>query len=150
MGLREKINEDMKTAMKSGEKIRLETIRSVRALILEFDKSGANRELTPDDEIAMLSTAVKKRRESVEMFTNAGRIDLAEKESAELKILQEYLPKQLSEAEIIEEIKTIAAEVNASTKADFAKLMPAAMKALKGKTDGKTVKALVEKFLGQD
>lgn len=150
MGLREKINEDMKTAMKSGEKIRLETIRSVRALILEFDKSGANRELTPDDEIAMLSTAVKKRKESVEMFTNAGRIDLAEKESAELKILQEYLPKQLSEAEIIEEIKTIAAEVNASTKADFAKLMPAAMKALKGKTDGKTVKALVEKFLGEN
>ena len=86
MGLREKINEDMKTAMKSGEKIRLETIRSVRALILEFDKSGANRELTPDDEIAMLSTAVKKRKESFEMFTNAGRIDLAEKESAELKI----------------------------------------------------------------
>lgn len=150
MGLREKIIDDMKTAMKSGDKIRLETIRSVRALILEFDKSGANRELTPDDEIAMLSTAVKKRKESVEMFTNAGRIDLAEKESAELKILQEYLPKQLSEAEIIEEIKTIAAEVNASTKADFAKLMPAAMKALKGKTDGKTVKALVEKFLGEN
>ena len=150
MGLREKINEDMKTAMKSGEKIRLETIRSVRALILEFDKSGANRELTPEDEIAMLSTAVKKRKESVEMFTNAGRIDLAEKESAELKILQEYLPKQLSEAEIIEEIKTIAVEVNASTKADFAKLMPAAMKALKGKTDGKTVKSLVEKFLGEN
>ena len=148
MGLREKINEDMKTAMKSGEKIRLETIRSVRALILEFDKSGANRELTPEDEIAMLSTAVKKRKESFEMFTNAGRIDLAEKESAELKILQEYLPKQLPEAEIIEEIKTIAAEVSASTKADFAKLMPAAMKALKGKTDGKTVKILVEKFLG--
>jgi len=150
MGLREKINEDMKTAMKSGEKIRLETIRSVRALILEFDKSGANRELTPEDEIAMLSTAVKKRKESFEMFTNAGRIDLAEKESAELKILQEYLPKQLSEAEIIEEIKTIAVEVNASTKADFAKLMPAAMKALKGKTDGKTVKSLVEKFLGEN
>lgn len=148
MGLREKIYEDMKTAMKSGEKIRLETIRSVRALILEFDKSGANRELTPEDEIAMLSTAVKKRKESIEMFTNAGRMDLAEKERAELKILQEYLPKQLSEAEIIEEIKTIAAEVNASTKADFAKLMPAAMKALKGKADGKAVKVLVEKFLG--
>ena len=148
MGLREKINEDMKTAMKSGDKIRLETIRSVRALILEFDKSGANRELTPDDEIAMLSTGVKKRKESVEMFTKAGRMDLADKESAEFKILQEYLPKQLSEEEIISEIKTIAAEVGVSTKADFAKLMPAAMKQLKGKTDGKTVKALVEKFLG--
>lgn len=148
MGLREKINEDMKTAMKSGDKVRLETIRSVRALILEFDKSGANRELTPEDEIAMLSTAVKKRKESVEMFTNAGRMDLAEKESAELKILQEYLPKQLSEDEIIEEIKAIAAQVNAATKADFGKLMPAAMKSLKGKADGKAVKLLVEKFLG--
>ena len=148
MGLREIIIEDMKSAMKSGDKIRLETIRSIRALILEFDKSGANRALTPEDEIAMLSTAVKKRKESVEMFTNAGRMDLAEKESAELKILQEYLPKQLTEEEIIEEIKSIAAQVNASTKADFAKLMPAAMKQFKGKADGKTVKALVEKFLG--
>ncbi len=148
MGLREKIIDDMKIAMKSGDKMRLETIRSVRALILEFDKSGANRELTPDDEIAMLSTAVKKRKESVEIFTNAGRMDLADKESAELKILQEYLPKQLSEEEIITEIKTIAAEVGASSKTDFAKLMPAAMKQLKGKADGKTVKALVEKFLG--
>jgi len=148
MGLREKIIEDMKTAMKSGDKVRLETIRSVRALILEFDKSGANRELTPEDEIAMLSTAVKKRKESVEMFTNAGRMELADKESAELKILQEYLPKQFSEDEIIEEIKAIAAQVNASTKADFGKLMPAAMKSLKGKAEGKAVKALVEKFLG--
>jgi len=148
MGLREKISEDMKTAMKSGDKIRLETIRSIRALILEFDKSGANRALTPEDEIAMLSTAVKKRKESVEMFTNAGRTDLADKEAAELKIIQEYLPKQLSEEEIIEEIKTIAAQVNASAKTDFAKLMPAAMKQLKGKADGKVVKALVEKFLG--
>jgi len=146
--LREKISEDMKTAMKSGDKIRLETIRSIRALILEFDKSGANRELTPEDEIAMLSTAVKKRRESVEMFTKAGRMDLAGKESAELNILQEYLPKQLSEDELIEEIKNIALQVNASTKADFAKLMPAAMKQFKGKAEGKIVKSLVEKFLG--
>ncbi|NCQ19019.1 MAG: GatB/YqeY domain-containing protein [Ignavibacteria bacterium] len=148
MALREKISEDMKTAMKSGDKIRLETIRSIRALILEFDKSGVNRELTPEDEIAMLSTAVKKRRESVEMFTKAGRMDLAGKESAELNILQEYLPKQLSEDELIEEIKNIALQVNASTKADFAKLMPAAMKQFKGKAEGKIVKSLVEKFLG--
>jgi len=148
MALREKISEDMKTAMKSGDKIRLETIRSIRALILEFDKSGANRELTPEDEIAMLSTAVKKRRESVEMFTKAGRMDLAGKESAELNILQEYLPKQLSEDELIEEIKNIALQVNASTRADFAKLMPAAMKQFKGKAEGKIVKSLVEKFLG--
>lgn len=148
MALREKISEDMKTAMKSGDKIRLETIRSIRALILEFDKSGANRELTPEDEIAMLSTAVKKRRESVEMFTKAVRMDLAGKESAELNILQEYLPKQLSEDELIEEIKNIALQVNASTKADFAKLMPAAMKQFKGKAEGKIVKSLVEKLLG--
>ncbi|MFA4924435.1 MAG: GatB/YqeY domain-containing protein [Ignavibacteriaceae bacterium] len=148
MGLREKISEDMKTAMKTGDKIRLETIRSVRALILEFDKSGANKVLTPEVEIAMLSTACKKRKESIEMFTNAGRMELADKESAELKILQEYLPQQLSEEEISEAIKNIAAEINASTKTDFPKLMPAAMKQLKGKAEGKVVKMLVEKFLG--
>jgi len=148
MGLREKINEDMKTAMKSGEKLRLETIRSIRALILEFDKSGVNRELTPEDEISMLTTAVKKRKESVEVFTKAGRMDLADKEAAEMKIIQEYLPKQLTEEEILQEIKVIAGQVGAVDKADFPKLMPAAMKQLKGKAEGKTVKSLVEKFLG--
>ncbi len=148
MNLKEKINEDLKSAMKSGDKIRLETIRSIRALILEFEKSGAGRELSADDEIKMLSTAAKKRKDSIEQFRNAGREELAKKEEAELEILQSYLPKQLTEDEIVNEIKSIAESIGAKSKEDFPKLMPQAMKSLKGKADGKVVKAAVEKYLG--
>jgi len=147
MSLKNQINDDLKNAMKSGDKIRLETIRSLRALILEFEKSGAGREMTPEDELKILTTSAKKRKESIEQFTNAGRAELAEKESAELKIIEEYLPKQLSVEEIFEEIKKIAAEVGAKAKEDFPKVMPAAAKALKGKADGKVIKELVEKLL---
>ncbi len=148
MSLKDKINEDLKSAMKSGDKVRLETIRSIRALILEFEKSGSNKELLPEDEIKMLNTAVKKRKEAIEQFTNANRQELADKEAAELKILLEYLPKQLDEAEILEEVKKIAAEIGAKGKEDFSKLMPAVMKSLKGKADGKIIRNIVEKFLG--
>jgi uncharacterized protein len=97
----------------------------------------------------MLSTAGKKRRDSMEQYRNAGREDLASKEEAELKILQEYLPKQLSDEEVLAEVKRIAALLNAQTKEDFPKLMPAVMKELKGKADGKVVKSAVENFLGK-
>lgn len=147
MNLTEKINQDLKDAMRSGDKIRLETIRSIRALILEFEKSGTGKELTAEEEIRMLSTAAKKRKESIEQFRNGGRIELAEKEEAELKIIEEYLPKQLSLEEILSEVKKIALEVGAKTKEDFPKLMPHAAKALKGKADGKVVREIVEKVL---
>jgi uncharacterized protein len=147
MALKEKINEDMKSAMKSGDKIRLQTIRSIRALILEFEKSGQDKELTPEIELNMLTSAAKKRKESIEQYRNAGREDLATAEESELAIIREYLPKQLSEDEIRQEIVKIAAEVGASTKQDFPKLMPAVMKALKGKADGKVIKGIVDSFL---
>ena len=148
MNLKEKINEDMKSAMKSGDKVRLETVRSIRALILEFEKSGTGKRLNPEEEIKLLSTAVKKRKEAIEQYTNAGRSDLSGKEQKELDILMEYMPKQLDTAEILKEIARIASEVGAKSKADFPKLMPAVMKELKGKADGKIVKQEVEKFLG--
>lgn len=147
MNLVEKINNDLKEAMKSGDKIRLETIRSIRALILEFQKSGSGKEFTDDEGIRILTAAAKKRKEAIEQFTNANRIDLAEKESAELKIIEEYLPKQLSKEEILEEVKKIANEVGAKDKNDFAKVMPVAAKNLKGKADGKIIREIVEKFL---
>ena len=148
MALKEKINEDLKSAMKSSDKLRLETIRSIRALILEFDKSGAGRELNPEEEINLINSAVKKRKDSIEQYMKAGREDLYKKEEAELNILLEYLPKQLSEDEILAEVRKIASEINAQNKEDFPKLMPAAVKILKGKADGKKVKAAVEKILG--
>ena len=148
MNLKDKINEDLKSAMKSGDKLKLETIRSIRALILEFEKSGSGKELNADEELKLLSSAAKKRKDSIEQYTLAGRQDLASKEELELKIIHEYLPKQLSEEEILSEVKKIAESISAASKEDFAKLMPNAMKALKGKADGKVVKSVVEKFLG--
>lgn len=147
MNLVEKINDDLKAAMKSGDKIRLETIRSIRALILEFQKSGSGKEFTDEDGLRILTAAAKKRKESIEQFTNANRIDLVEKESAELKIIEEYLPKQLSVEEILEEVKKIAFDVGAKDKNDFAKVMPIAAKVLKGKADGKVIREVVEKYL---
>ena len=148
MNLKDKINEDLKSAMRSGDKLKLETVRSIRALILEFEKSGMNKVLTPDDEIKMLSTAVKKRKESIEQYNNAGRADLANKEEKEMHILLEYLPAQLSEGEVEKEVRKIAEEMGALKKEDFSKLMPAAMKTLKGRADGKMIRLLVEKILG--
>lgn len=147
MNLKDKINEDLKSSMKSGDKIRLETIRSIRALILEFEKSGSGKELGPEEEIKMLTSAAKKRKESIEQFRNAGRNELAEKEETELKIIEEYLPKQLSADEVMAEVKKFAAKVGAKAKEDFSKLMPLAAKNLKGRADGKLVKEIVEKFL---
>lgn len=148
MSLKEKINEDLKNAMKSGDKIRLETIRSIRALILEFEKSGSHKELNEEEEIKLLTSAVKKRKEAIEQYQNAKRDDLAQKEEAEMNIILEYLPKQLDEAEITNIVKNLANEINAKSKEDFSKLMPLAMKNLKGKADGKIVRSIVEKILG--
>lgn len=148
MNLKDRINQDLKDAMKSGDKTKLAVVRSIRALILEFEKSGAAKELTPEEEIKMLSTAAKKRKDSIEQFRNANRNDLADSEEAELKILMDYLPKQMDESEIKNEIKRIASEIGAKSKEDFPKLMPVVMKELKGKADGKLVKIIVDNFLG--
>jgi hypothetical protein len=148
MLLKEKINNDLKSAMKSGDKIRLQTIRSIRAAILEFEKSGSGTEMNEAEEIKLLSTAAKRRKESIEQFRKGGREDLALIEEAELKVIMEYLPKQLTPEEIESEIRKLAEQVGASTKADFGKLMSSVMKELKGKADGKLVKELVEKVLG--
>jgi len=147
MNLKDKINQDLKDAMKSGDKIRLSVVRSIRALILEFEKSGTAKELTPEDELKMLTTAAKKRKDSIEQFRNAGRNELAESEETELKVLMDYLPKQMDEVEIKNEIMRLATEIGAKSKADFPKLMPLVMKELKGKADGKLVKLIVESYL---
>jgi len=150
MNLKDKINEDLKAAMKSGNKTRLATVRSIRALILEFEKSGSGKELSNEEEIKLLSGAAKKRKDSIEQFRNAGRNDLADKEEAELNILMSYLPKQLNQEEIDIVVKKIAEEINAKAKEDFPKLMPEVMKQLKGKADGKFVKKSVENYLGSN
>ena len=148
MSLKDSINEDLKSAMKEGDKIKLSTVRSIRALILEFEKSGSNKELNDQEEMKLLTGAAKKRKDSIEQFKAAGRQDLVEKEEAEYKILMKYLPKQFSKEEIKKEVERIGNEIGAKEKTDFPKLMPLVMKKLKGKADGKVVKSIVESFLG--
>ncbi|MCF6269522.1 MAG: GatB/YqeY domain-containing protein [Melioribacteraceae bacterium] len=147
MSLKEKINSDLKEAMKAGDKLRLSTIRSIRALILDFEKSGANRELNAEEELLLITSAAKKRRDSIEQYRKADRTDLAEIEEKELEILSKYLPKQLTDEELEEEIRKLAAEIGASSKADFPKLMPLSAKTFKGKADGRKVKEIVDKVL---
>jgi hypothetical protein len=148
MSLTEKINNDLKDAMKSKDNVRLRTIRSIRALILEYEKSGSDKEFDAEEEIKLLSTAAKKRKEAMGEYIKAGRQDLASIEESELKIIMSYLPKQLSAEEIEIKVKQLAAQVGAQDKKDFAKLMPVAIKELKGQADGKAVKEAVEKVLG--
>lgn len=148
MSLKEKINDDLKEAMKAQDNVRVETLRSIRAEILKMDKSGMSREMTPEEEIQLLSKQSKMRKESIEVFESAGRTDLAEKEKAQLVIIDEYLPKQMSEEEAKEIVIKIIAGFGELTPKDFGKVMGAAMKELKGKIDGKIIQDIVKSKIG--
>ena len=148
MGLTEKINEDLKLAMKSGDSIKLNTIRSIRAQIIELSKRGTGPSITPEEELTTLLAAAKKRKEAIELYKQAHRDDLAAQEQRELDIINEYLPKQMTEDEAKEIIKKIILESGASSAKDFGKVMPLTMRELKGKIDGKLVQQLVKQQLG--
>ncbi len=148
MGLREQIIEDMKKAMKSGAKLELETLRTIRAQIIEFEKRGEGTDMSPDQEISILTSAAKKRKEAIEQYEKGGRPDLADQEKKELEIISQYLPKQLSEEGIKQVITKYISETGASGQKDFGKVMPLVMKELKGKADGKIIQQFVKEALG--
>ena len=150
MSLKEKINDDLKSAMKSQNQVRVETLRLIRAEILKMDKSGMNREMTPEEEIDLLKKQSKMRKESIEIFEKAGRTDLVDKETKQLEIINEYLPAQLSEEDVIKVIDNIISGLENVTDKDFGKIMGAAMKELKGKADGKFIQDAVRKKLGMN
>jgi uncharacterized protein YqeY len=149
MGLMEKIADDMKVAMKSGEKLRLETLRTLRAGLLEMQvEKRPSGGMTPEDEMSVLISASKKRKESIDIFRANGRNELADQESLELSIIQEYLPKQMSAEEVELAVKKVIADSGASTAKDFPKVMGPVMKDLKGKADGKMIQETVKRLLG--
>ena len=137
----------MKTAMKAKDSIRLGVVRMLRA---EFQKAEISKkaDLTPEEELTVLSRQAKQRRESITAFTDAGRTELAEKEQAELVVLESYLPKQMSKEEVIELTKAIIAETGATQKSDMGKVMGKLMPQLKGKFPGKDVRPIVDALLG--
>ena len=149
MDLSEKINTDLKVAMKSGDSIKLNTIRSIRTKIIELSKRGTGSNITQEDELKILLSEAKKRKEAIEMYQKAGRTDLLDQEQRELEIINEYLPKQMSKEEAGDIVKKIISEVGALSAKDLGKVMPVVMKELKGKIDGKVVQELVKEQLGE-
>lgn len=146
MSLFEKLTEDMKIAMKAGEKERLSAIRLLRGS-LKYESIDKKKELSEDEEIAVLASAAKKRRESIEAYSNAGREDLAEKERNELQIIQSYLPQQLSIDDIEKIVNQAIEQTNAQTMKDIGKVMPIIMQQAKGRADGKLINEIVKKKL---
>jgi hypothetical protein len=149
MGLKEKISDDLKAAMKSGDKTRLETLRMLRAALMEkeIEKRGTGKPMSPEDEMGVLSSSAKKRRESMEQFEKGGRPELVEQEGKELAIIQEYLPKQMSPDEVLKVVENAVVTLGVSADSDFGKVMSFVMKELKGKADGKLIQDLVRKRL---
>ncbi|MGK7949762.1 MAG: GatB/YqeY domain-containing protein [Xenococcaceae cyanobacterium] len=150
MSLKDRIGEDIKSAMKAKDKIRLETVRAIKKAILEKEvalRPKGQDSLTEEQEIELLSQQAKQRRDSIEQYRNGGREDLAEKEAQELAIIETYLPKQLSDEEVSTILDDIITSVGATTAKDLGKVMGAAMKQLKGKADGKKIQEMVKEKL---
>ena len=148
MALEQKIQEAIKEAMKAKDTVALSAVRAIKGEILLFKTSeGGTGEVSDGDILKLIQKLVKQRKEAAEQFVAGGRQDLADNELAEAAVLEKYLPKQLSEAEVEERIKEIIAQVGASSIKDMGKVMGAANKALAGLSDGRTISGVVKKLL---
>jgi uncharacterized protein YqeY len=151
MSLKAQIESEIKTAMLAKDKDKLRALRSIKSLILlaETEKS-AKAELSKDDEVKLLTKAAKQRRESAEVYKSQNRADLETVELEELAVIETYLPKQLSEEEIIEKLKEIIAKTGAKGPQDMGKVMGVATKNLAGMADGKLVSFIVKSLLNKN
>ena len=150
MSLEQKIMGELKTAMLAKDEKALRSLRAIKAAILLAKTSeGAAGELKEDDEVKLLQKLVKQRKDSLEIFQQQNRTDLAQKEQEEIEIIEKFLPTQLSADELRSEVAVIISEVGASSPADMGKVMGAATKKLAGKADGKTISALVKELLSK-
>lgn len=150
MSLKEQLTEDMKTAMRAKDTERLQTIRLLRAALLErevAERVGGEAVLTEQQEIEVLQKQAKQRKDSIAQFENAGRQDLADKEKAELSVIETYLPQMMSAEEVETVVAQIIASVGASSPQEMGKVMGPAMAQLRGKADGKLVQETVKKLL---
>jgi uncharacterized protein YqeY len=148
MSLFDQINTDIKAAMKAKEKGKLEALRAIKAafLVAKTEK-GAEENLSAEKEISIVQKLVKQRKDSAKVFTDNGRSELAEKENAEAEFISIYLPKQLSEGEILTALKGIVEQTGASSMKDMGKVMGMATKQLAGKADGKMISSCVKQLL---
>lgn len=147
MTLLERLNQDMKQAMKNKDKNTLSVIRMVKASMQNESIKLGKDTLSEDEELTVLSREVKQRKDSLQEFKSAGRDDLVEKIESELHILQEYMPEQLSDEELENIVQATIQEVNATSKKDFGKVMSTIMPKVKGKADGSQINKIVHKQL---
>lgn len=148
MSLKQQIDNDIKKAMLAKNKEELEALRSIKSLILLAEtEKGATAEISNDTENKLLMKAAKQRKESADIFQQQNRADLADKELFQLGVISRYLPKQLSENEIENALKTIIKQLDAKGPQDMGKVMGTATKALAGQADGKVISEIVKKLL---
>jgi uncharacterized protein YqeY len=152
MSIEQRINDDLKAALKAGEKLRLSVLRMVKAKLQEATvelrgQEGVDARLDDAQATAVLATCAKQRREARESFLAGGREDLAAREKAEMEVLQEYLPRQLGEEEIRRHVRDAIAETGAASPKDMGKVMQVVMPKLKGAADGKLVNRIVRELL---
>ncbi len=148
MTLFDQISEDIKSAMKARDKVRLETLRNIKKVFLEAKTApGANDTLADSDALKIISKLAKQGKETATTYTQAGRQDLADAELAQVEVLEGYLPKQLSQEEIEAEVKKIIAEVGATSMKEMGKVMGTASRQLAGKADGRVISEIVKKLL---
>ena len=148
MNLFDQISNDIKNAMLSKDKLRLETLRGIKKEFLEAKTAkGSDGELSDDIAMKILVKMVKQRKDSAQIYIEQNRPELAESELGEAKVIEEYLPKQMTEAELEAELKNIIAEVGATSAKDMGKVMGVASKKLAGRAEGKAISAKVKELL---
>ena len=146
----DRVSEDIKKAMLAREKVRLEALRGVKKEFLEAKTAkGANGELSEETALKIMVKMVKQRKESAQIYTDNNRPELAENELAEAAVIEEYLPKPLSEAELEAELRAIMAEVGAEGPQHMGKVMGVASKKLQGRAEGRAISAMVKKLLSE-
>lgn len=149
MTLQEQINADVIAAMKAKEEISLRALRSLKsALLLAASEPGANGVVTDDAALKIFQKLAKQRKESLDIYVQNNREDLAQVERDELAVIEKYLPKQMSHEEIKAILQELVSNAGATAASDFGKVMPLAMKALAGKADGKIISAVLKEILG--
>lgn len=150
MSLEQKIMAELKTAMLAKDEKSIRSLRAIKAaIILAKTSEGAGGEITEDGELKLLQKLVKQRKDSLEIFVQQNRSDLAQKEQEEIEVIEKFLPKQLSADEIKAALEQIIQQTGASSPADMGKVMGVATKQLAGKADGKTISALVKELLSK-
>jgi len=150
MSLFDQVSEDIKKAMLAKDKVALDALRGIKKEFLEAKTAkGSDGELHDDKALQILQKMVKQRKESAEMFTQAGRAELAADEMAQCKIIEQYLPAMLSEEELTEVLRGIIAQVGATGPQDMGKVMGVATKQLAGKAEGKAINMKVRELLAQ-